>query len=167
MVATYLSYMSAPRPHESFVDLFDAAAVTGTLTTIATGGVLLGIGWRAGEVGRVFRLSGRALLAQLGYASSQAPLSSVALGYLHHLTAATIWGFLLALFVLPWRGAVRVIAAIAVAAIYVLLVTTVVPAPLRIGYGVTGNMPGVVLIAAAMAVAFLSGAWVSSAELRD
>ncbi len=33
----------------------------GTLTAIATGGALLGLGWREGEAGRVFRLAGRGL----------------------------------------------------------------------------------------------------------
>lgn len=72
--------------------LFDAAFATGTLTTIATGGALLGLGWREGEAGRVFRLAGRALLERFGFASGTAPLSSVALGYLHHLMVATAWG---------------------------------------------------------------------------
>ena len=156
--------MSALRRFSSPSALFDAAFATGTLTTIATGGALLGLGWREGEAGRVFRLAGRALLERLGFASAAAPLSSVALGYLHHLTIATVGGVVLALFVLPWRGVARVLVTVVVAVGYVLLVTTVVPAPLRIGYGVTGNLSAAVPIGAALAVALLGGAWLSHSE---
>ncbi|MFO0094629.1 MAG: hypothetical protein ACK54K_10020, partial [Gemmatimonadaceae bacterium] len=64
-----------------FERVLDAALATGTLTTIATGGALLGLGWREGEAGRVFRLAGRGLLERFGVVSAAAPLSSVALGY--------------------------------------------------------------------------------------
>ena len=156
--------MSASRRFSSPGALLDAAFTTGTLTTIATGGALLGLGWREGESGRVFRLAGRALLERLGFSSIAAPLSSVALGYLHHLTIATLWGVLLALLVLPWRGGARILAAVAVGMGYVALATTVVPAPLRIGYGVTGNLPAAVPIGTALVVALLGGAWLSPGE---
>ncbi len=156
--------MSASRRFSSPGALLDAAFTTGTLTTIATGGALLGLGWREGESGRVFRLAGRALLERLGFSSIAAPLSSVALGYLHHLTIATLWGVLLALLVLPWRGGSRILAAVAVGMGYVALATTVVPAPLRIGYGVTGNLAAAVPIGTALVVALLGGAWLSPGE---
>lgn len=160
----YLSGMAAKRSSMSPAALFDAAFATGTLTTIGTGGALLGLGWREGEAGRVFRLAGRALLERFGFASGTAPLSSVALGYLHHLMVATAWGVLLALCVLPWRGTTRVLVTVVAAAGYVLLVTTVVPAPLRIGYAVTGSLPGAVPIGVALAVALLSGVWLAAAD---
>ncbi|HEY0928733.1 MAG TPA: hypothetical protein VGE27_02340 [Gemmatimonas sp.] len=156
--------MAAPRPFTSPAALLDAAFATGTLTTIATGGALLGLGWREGEAGRVFRLAGRALLERFGVVSNAAPLSSVALGYVHHLTIATAWGVLLALCVLPWRGTTRVLVTVVAAVGYVLLVTSVVPAPLRIGYAVTGSLPGAVPIGAALAVALFGGAWLASSE---
>ena len=56
--------------------------------------VVYGSRFRGGEAGRVFRLAGRGLLERLGVASSAAPLTSVALGYLHHLIIATGWGVL-------------------------------------------------------------------------
>jgi len=153
--------------HGRFTQLLDAALAAGTLTAIATGGALLGFGWREGEAGRVFRLAGRGLLERLGVASSAAPLTSVALGYLHHLVIATGWGLLLALIVLPWRGATRVTAAILAAAAYAVLALWILPSTLRIGYAVTGTVPGVVAIGAAVAVALLGSVWLAVGEARD
>lgn len=145
----------------SISDYLDAAFVIGTLTTIATGGALIGLGRHEGESGRVFRLAGRALLEWVGLPSASAPLTSVALGYLHHLTVATLWGVVLGLIVLPWRKATAVFVAIIAAVVYVVLVTTIVPAPLRIGYGVTGTASTVVPIGAALFVALLGGIWLT------
>lgn len=143
----------------------DAALATGTLTTIATGGALLGLGWREGEAGRAFRLAGRGLLERFGVASQAAPLTSVALGYLHHLIVATAWGFLLAVLVQPFRGIWRVLVTGALVLGYVSMSLSVLPAPLRIGYGVTGNTPGAVPIAAALVVALLSGIWLDASDV--
>ncbi len=153
--------------HGRFTQLLDAALAAGTLTAIATGGALLGLGWREGEAGRVFRLAGRGLLERFGVASSAAPLTSVALGYLHHLVIATGWGVLLALLVLPWRGVTRVTAALLAAAGYAALALWVLPSTLRIGYAVTGTLPGVVAIGAAVAVALLGSVWVAIGEGHD
>ena len=146
--------------------MLDAAFATGTLATIGTGGALLGLGWREGEAGRVFRLAGRGLLERFGVVSSAAPLTSVALGYLHHLAVATAWGILLALIVLPLRGLSRVAAALTVAVGYAVLAGTWLPAPLRIGYAVTSTIPGAVPIGAALALALLGGIWLHAAD-RD
>jgi hypothetical protein len=156
--------MAPSAPSGRFDRLLDAAFATGTLATIATGGALLGFGWREGEAGRVFRLAGRGLLERLGVMSSAAPLTSVALGYLHHLAIATVWGILLALLVLPLRGVVRVVAALAVAAGYAVVAGLWLPAPLRIGYAVTSTVPGAVPIGAALALALLGGIWLHAAD---
>ena len=153
--------------HGRFTQLIDAALAAGTLTAIATGGALLGLGWREGEAGRVFRLAGRGLLERVGVASSAAPLTSVALGYLHHLIVATGWGVLLALLVLPLRGVTRISAALLAAAGYAALALWVLPSTLRIGYAVTGTPSGVVAIGAAVAVALLGGVWVAIGEGHD
>ncbi|WP_411281196.1 hypothetical protein [Gemmatimonas sp.] len=153
--------------HGRFTQLIDAALAAGTLTAIATGGALLGLGWREGEAGRVFRLAGRGLLERFGVASSAAPLTSVALGYLHHLVIATSWGVILALVVLPWRGVTRVTVAVLAAAGYGMLALWVLPSTLRIGYAVTGTMSGVVAIGAAVAVALLGSVWVAIGERHD
>ena len=150
--------------HGRFNQLLDAALAVGTLTAIATGGALLGLGWREGEAGRVFRLAGRGLLERVGVASSAAPLTSVALGYLHHLLVATGWGVLLALLVLPLRGVTRIAAAMLAATGYAALALWVLPSTLRIGYAVTGTLPGVVALGAAVAVALLGGIWVAIGE---
>jgi hypothetical protein len=139
--------------------LLDAALATGTLVAIATGGALVGFGWREGEAGRLFRLAGRALLERGGVASGTAPLTSVALGYLHHLVVATAWGALLALGVLPWRGGWRIPAALVVAAAYGWLAATLLPVPMRIGFAVTGTPGAAVSMTAALIVALLGGAW--------
>jgi hypothetical protein len=150
-----------------FAQLIDAALAAGTLTAIATGGALLGLGWREGEAGRVFRLAGRGLLERVGVASSAAPLTSVALGYLHHLIIATGWGMLLALLVLPLRGVPRITAALLAAAGYASLALWVLPSTLRIGYAVTGTPSGVVAIGAAVAVALLGAVWVAIGDAYD
>lgn len=158
--------MASSAPSGSFQRLLDAAFAAGTLAAIATGGALLGLGWREGEAGRVFRLAGRGLLERLGVLSAAAPLTSVALGYLHHLAVATVWGVVLALFVLPLRGAVQLLAALAAAFAYVVLAGTLLPATLRIGYAVTSTVGGAVPIGAALALALLGGSWLYAAE-RD
>ncbi len=158
--------MAPSAPSGRFDRLLDAAFATGTLATIATGGALLGFGWREGEAGRAFRLAGRGLLERFGVVSSAAPLTSVALGYLHHLAVATAWGVLLALVVLPLRGVARVLVALAIAAAYAVVAGTWLPAPLRIGYAVTSTIPGAVPIGAALVLALLGGIWLHAAD-RD
>ncbi|GAB1342637.1 hypothetical protein [Gemmatimonas sp.] len=159
--------MASSAPPGPFERLIDTALATGTLSTIATGGALLGFGWREGEAGRVFRLAGRGLLERIGVMSAAAPLTSVALGYLHHLLVATAWGALLALLVLPLRGVVRVLAAVIAAVMYVTLAGTMLPPSLRIGYAVTSTIPGAVPIGAALALALLGGIWLHRAEQHD
>jgi hypothetical protein len=154
--------MAAPRSSPRFQDLVDAAFAVGTLTTIATGGALLGLGLRDGEAGRAFRLAGRGLLESIGVPSLTAPLTSVALGYVHHLLVATAWGILLAMLVLPQRGVWRILGAIVAAAGYSIVSVAVLPALLRIGYGVTGTIPGAVPVGVAMALSLVGGAWVTA-----
>jgi hypothetical protein len=158
--------MAAARSTLRFSELLDAAFAVGTLATIATGGALLGLGWRDGEAGRVFRLAGRGLLERMGVPSMTAPLTSVALGYLHHLVIATLWGVLLGLLVLPLRGFWRVLAALGLAALYLLGSVAVLPAVLRVGYGVTGTLAAAVPVGVALAAALLGGIWVADGE-RD
>lgn len=159
--------MAHGNAHGRFTQLIDAALAAGTLTAIATGGALLGLGWREGEAGRVFRLAGRGLLERIGVASSAAPLTSVALGYLHHLIVATGWGVLLALLILPLRGVTRIVAVLLAATGYATLALWVLPSTLRIGYAVTGTPSGVVAIGAAVAVALLGAVWVAIGEGYD
>jgi hypothetical protein len=142
----------------------DEALATGSLATIATGGALIGLGMREGETSRVFRLAGRGLLERFGVASNLAPLTSVGVGYVHHLVVATLWGTALALVVLPLRGATRVLAVIAAAALYAFISVDLVPAGLRIGYAVTSNAASAVPIGVALIVALLGGVWLSVTE---
>lgn len=146
--------------------LLDSALATGALVTIATGGALIGLGMRDGEASRVFRLVGRILLQRMGVASVSAPLTSVALGYIHHLVIATLWGVLIGLLVLPLRGAMRLAAVFLAVVVYAVFVTRWLPPVMRIGYSVTSNVPGVVPIAVALLVALLGGVWVATAETR-
>jgi hypothetical protein len=144
--------------------LWDRAVTSGSLATIATGGALIGLGMRQGESSRVFRLAGRSLLERVGVATSAAPLTSVAVGYLHHLAVATIWGIGLSLVVLPLRGMTRIAAAILAAAVYAWISVDLVPAALRIGYSVTSNTPSAVPIGISLAVALLGGVWLAASE---
>ena len=142
--------------------LLEAAYTTGSLTTIATGGALLGLGMREGEPSRVFRLAGRGLLEGLGVTSLAAPLTSVAVGYLDHLLVASVWGLALGLVVLPRRGLWRPLTAPLAAALYTWLSVTLLPAGLRIGYAVTSSTAAAVPIGIALAVALLGGGWLYS-----
>jgi hypothetical protein len=147
--------------------LLDSALATGALVTIATGGALIGLGVRQGDASRVFRLVGRTVLERIGVASAAAPLTSVALGYMHHLVVATLWGVLIGMLVLPLRGGLRVLAAVAAALAYGLFATRVVPPALRIGFSVTSNVPAVVPIAVALMVALLGGVWLAATETHS
>lgn len=145
--------------------LADSALGTGALTAIATGGALIGLGLREGEASRVFRLVGRALLERFGVASANAPLTSVALGYIHHLAAATLWGGMLGVVVLwPRTNRMRVFTAFVCAGLYAALTLGVVPPILRIGYSVTSNVPAVVPISVALMLALLGDIWIDASD---
>ncbi len=145
--------------------LADSALGTGALTAIATGGALIGLGLREGETSRVFRLVGRALLERFGVASADAPLTSVALGYIHHLAAATLWGGVLGVVVLwPRTNRMRVFTALVCAALYAALTLGVVPPMLRIGYSVTSNVAAVVPISVALVLALLGDIWIDASD---
>jgi hypothetical protein len=154
--------MPESRPARS---LLDSALAAGALTTIATGGALIGLGMRDGEASRVFRLVGRGLLERAGVLSTAAPLTSVALGYAHHLLIACGWGTALGLLVLlPKSGSARALAALVASVAYAATALFVVPPILRIGYAVTSNASTVVPIAAALFLALVGEAWIDSAE---
>ncbi len=143
---------------------WDRAVRTGSLATIATGGALIGLGMRQGEASRVFRLAGRGLLERFGVALSAPPLTSVAVGYLHHLLVASLWGMMLSIIVLPLRGLSRLAAVLAVSALYAWVSIDWVPAGLRIGYTVTSNLPSAVPIGVSLAVALLGGVWLAATD---
>jgi len=145
--------------------LIDSALGTGALTTIATGGALIGLGVRDGEPSRVFRLVGRAIFERVGVVSVDAPLSSVALGYVHHLAAATLWGGVLGVIVLwPRTNRSRVLTAVVCAVAYGALTLGIVPPILRIGFSVTSNVSAVVPISVALVLALLGDIWINAAE---
>ncbi len=146
--------------------LWDRAVATGSLATIATGGALIGLGMRDGDTSRVFRLAGRGLLERLGIASAAVPLTSVGVGYLHHILVATLWGIGLSLLVLPLRGITRLLAAVIAAACYAWLSVVLVPSVLRIGYSVTSNTGSAVPIGVSLAVALLGGVWLAATDTR-
>lgn len=146
--------------------LWDRAIATGSLAAIATGGALIGLGMREGDSSRVFRLAGRGVLERFGIASAAVPLTSVGVGYLHHIVVATIWGVALSLLILPLRGVTRLVAAICAAAVYAWASVILVPAALRIGYSVTSNVGSAVPIGVSLAVALLSGVWLAATDTR-
>lgn len=146
--------------------LWDRAVATGSLAAIATGGALIGLGLREGDSSRVFRLAGRGVLERFGVASAAVPLTSVGVGYLHHILVASIWGVALSLLILPLRGITRVLAAVTAAACYAWLSVILVPAALRIGYSVTSNVGSAVPIGVSLAVALLSGVWLAATDTR-
>jgi|SRR6476661_1082337 len=145
----------------------DSALATGALATIATGGALIGLGLREGESSRVFRLVGRTLLERIGVPSAAAPLTSVAVGYLHHLVIATAWGLVLGLLVLALRGPMRLFAAVVAAAAYGFVALWFMPPMIRIGFSVTSNVPSVVPIVVALLLALLGGVWLAAPDSRS
>ncbi len=155
--------MLNPRPSKSRLD---SALATGALATIATGGALIGLGLREGESSRVFRLVGRTLLERIGVPSAAAPLTSVAVGYLHHLVIASAWGLVLGLLVLALRGPMRLFAAVLAAVAYGLIALWIMPPMIRIGFSVTSNVPSVVPIVVALMMALLGGVWLAATESR-
>jgi hypothetical protein len=160
-----ISYCMLPSASSGRVERWlDSAFATGTLTAIATGGALLGLGWREGEAGRVFRLAGRGLLERFGVVSAAAPLTSVALGYLHHLLVASLWGFVLSLLLLPLKGAIRYLGAGVLAMGYLVVASMVLPPALRIGHAVTSSIPSGVPIGAALALALMGGVWLDATQ---
>lgn len=157
--------MHAPRRNPVSLE---SILATGILVTIATGGALIGLGLRGGETSRAFRLTGRALLESFGIASASAPLTSVAVGYLHHLVVATLWGALCATVVLRASRALHALLAVTIVTIaYAALTVTPLPPALRIGYAVTSDLASVVPIMAALFVALLGGAWVHAGGHRS
>lgn len=154
--------MPDSRPVRSFLD---SALAAGALTTIATGGALIGLGMRDGDSSRVFRLVGRGLLERVGVLSATAPLSSVALGYAHHLVIACGWGTILgACVLLPKSGAARALTALLASVAYGVVALFFAPPLLRIGYAVTSNAATVVPIGAALFLALVGEAWIDSTE---
>lgn len=147
--------------------LVDRALSAGALSTIATGGALIGLGLRDGEVSRVFRLVGRGLLDHVGVAGTPAPLTSVALGYVHHLLISALWGTLCgAVSLRPRGGGRRAFAALCCAALYAALAMTVLPPLARIGHSVTSGAVGVVPISVALLFALWGTVWLESAETQ-
>lgn len=142
----------------------DRAFVAGSLATISTGGALIGLGMRAGESSRIFRLAGRGILEGTGLVRSAAPLTSVGVGYLHHLLVATLWGVLLFLCLVPLKGWKKVVGALAGALFYGLISLDLVPAGLRIGYSVTSNAVSAVPIGISLAVALLGSLWLAATD---
>ncbi len=143
----------------------DDALATGALTTIATGGALIGLGLRDGESSRLFRLVGRALLERVGIPSLNAPLTSVAIGYTHHLVVATLWGAIFGLLVLrPSTGRARLVAALIAVLAYVVAALWILPPVLRIGYAVTSNVSAVVPISVALLAALCGGIWIGTPD---
>jgi len=147
--------------------LLDRALATGSLTTIATGGALIGLGLREGDTSRAFRLAGRGLMQRVTGASTGAPLASVGIGYLHHLLVATFWGTVLGLLVLRLTGFARLVAAVVVTAAYVWCSADYVPVALRIGYSVTSTMGSAVSIGVALLVALLGGIWLDATDTPE
>jgi hypothetical protein len=142
----------------------DSAFVAGSLATISTGGALIGLGIRDGESSRIFRLAGRGILESTGIVRAAAPLTSVGVGYLHHLFVATLWGVLLSLCLVPLRGWKKVVGAIVAAFLYGLISLDLVPSGLRIGYSVTSNAISAVPIGISLAVALLGSLWLAATD---
>ncbi len=153
---------------DSSRSLLDRALAAGALSTVATGGALIGLGLREAEASRVFRLVGRGLLEHVGVVGVSAPLTSVALGYLHHLLISALWGVTLGAIVLsPRTVSRRVVFSVLAVVVYAVLALFVLPSLLRIGYAVTSNVPGVVAIGVALLLALLGTVWVDAAEVHD
>lgn len=145
----------------------DNAFAAGSLATISTGGALIGLGLREGESSRVFRLAGRGLLESSGMVSTAAPLTSVGVGYLHHLLIATLWGVVFSFAIQSLSGWKKIAGALVAALAYTLISLVRVPAVLRIGYSVTSNAVSAVPIGISLAVALLGSVWLASTDIEE
>ena len=144
---------------------FMSVLSTAVLVTITTAGALVGLGIRrADDTSLVFQIVGHNLLNTIGRADVATPLQASLVGYVHHLTIATLWGLALAPLVLRTRGALRALVCLLIVPLYTALAVYVLPAFFRIGHVVTSNVADVFPTAAALAVALLGGAWVSGAH---
>lgn len=151
-----------------FRTLSETAATAGSLTTIATGGALIGLGLRQGEASRVFRLAGRGLIERVGAINLDVPLTSVALGYLHHLVIAAVWGAVLGVLAKLPRGATaRVGLSLVASFAYGVLSLSLLPPLFRIGYAVTSDVAGVVPITVAMLLALVGDVWLDASETQE
>lgn len=153
-----MSESSSPR------SVLDNAFIAGSLTTIATGGALIGLGMRDGESSRIFRLAGRGILESTGIARVAAPLTSVGVGYLHHLFVGTFWGVVLSLCLLPLKGWGKIAGAIVAALFYAIISVYLIPSGLRIGYSVTSHAASAVPIGISLAVALLGSLWLAATD---
>ena len=149
---------SSNRDTVSFLSLLSTAA----LVTIATGGAVIGLGIRAGESLSGFRNAGIDILSRFGLTASVTGL--VFVGTLHHLIVSWLWGMLFAAAASRLHSLSRLVACVLLVPIYVYVVPRLIPMLLRIGFGVTFRDADLFPIAAAIAVALLSGAWVAKRD---
>lgn len=136
----------------------DTSAV---LVATATAGVLTALGGREGDALLAFRGSGRLLLAMLQMDTSWLTLSAVALGALHHILLASLWGAALGAAVRPLRGGVMVAGATFASLLFALANLWMFPPVLRVGYAVITTTGQALPLALATVVALLLTPWAS------
>ncbi len=133
----------------------------GMLVLMATTGALLAFGWHDGEPTKAFRNAGRMLLESREFPGSALPITSTAVGFVHHLLVALIWGALLILVVRLFRGWTRVGVAIAVSLLFAALNLLVIPPIFGLGYSVVTSVGRALPLALAIAAALLVTPWAS------
>lgn len=136
------------------------------LVCMATSGAVLAYSSRDGELLRGFRLLGRFLLegrtVPRGFASLLTiPITTPAVGALHHVVVAFLWGLVLGLTVRPFRGVAFVVAALAVAVTFSLLNLWLIPPMFGVGFGTVTSVARAIPFGLAIAAALLVTPWAS------
>jgi hypothetical protein len=131
------------------------------LVAAATTAALATFGWRDGEVTKAFRQSGRMLIGEREFAGASIPVTATALGLVHHVVLAMLWGGLLLLLLRPLRGARYVGGVFALAVTFSLLNLWLIPPKLTVGFAVVTSVGRALPLALAIAVALLVTPWAS------
>lgn len=133
----------------------------GLLMVVATTGALLAFGWRDGEPTKAFRNAGRMLLESPDLGVRVLPIVSTAVGFLHHLLVAVLWGVLLILVVRAFRGWTRVAVTLVVSVLFALINLWLIPPMFGVGYAVVTSVGRALPLALAIAFALLVTPWAS------
>ncbi len=128
---------------------------------MASAGALVAFGRRDGDATKAFRNAGRMLLETGADSGEALPILATAVGVVHHIAVALLWGVLLLLIVRRFRGWAFAAAALLTSVAFTLLNLWVVPPAFGIGYAVVTSVGRALPLALALALALLVTPWAS------
>lgn len=128
---------------------------------MASAGALTAFGRHDGDPTKAFRNAGRMLLESDASSGTALPILATAVGVVHHVIIALVWGALLGLITRQFRGWAFALAALLVPVAFVLFNLWLVPPALGIGYAVVTSVGRALPLALALALALLVTPWAS------